>query len=73
MILTLSGLLKVVAYLASSYAIYKTIQIYLLRRKYRHIPGPPATGLFGFYLGNVIDMPKYLKNQKVYNDFISDW
>jgi hypothetical protein len=72
-IYSLSNLLKLVATLASSYTIYKTIQIYLIRRKYRHIPGPSANGLLGFYLGNVIDMPKYLNNQKIYNDFIADW
>lgn len=69
----LSNVLKLIATLASSYVIYKSVQIYLLRRKYRHIPGPPANGLFGFYFGNVIDMPKYLNNQKVYSDFVTDW
>jgi hypothetical protein len=67
------NLFKIVLVFSFAYSIYKTIQIYLLRRKYRHIPGPPANGLLGFYLGNVVDMPKYISNQKIYNDFIFDW
>jgi hypothetical protein len=36
--------------LASSYIIYKTIRIYLIRRKYRHIPGPPTKGFTNFFI-----------------------
>ena len=34
---------------------YYTIKIYFLRKKYEHIPGPPANGILGFYFGNVFD------------------
>ena len=30
--------------LATSYLIYRIARIYLKRRKYRHIPGPPTKG-----------------------------
>ena len=31
---------------------YYSLKKYLLRQKYKHIPGPPANGLLGFYFGN---------------------
>ena len=34
----------IVAGLGASYAVYSTVKIYLLRRKYAHIPGPPNSG-----------------------------
>ena len=34
----------IVGGLAASYAVYSTVKIYLLRRKYAHIPGPPSSG-----------------------------
>lgn len=67
------SLLKLLAVAGSSYLIYKSICIYLLRKKYRHIPGPPANGILGFFLGSVVEMPKYMKNKKTYNDFLIDW
>nr|UOU03257.1 cytochrome P450 3049B1-1 [Brachionus rubens] len=51
---------------------YKTLQIYLLRRKYRHIPGPKTQGILGFYLGNAIDIAASA-NKKTFPDVISDW
>ena len=30
--------------LSASYALYSTYKIYILRRKYAHIPGPPCSG-----------------------------
>lgn len=32
--------------LTSTYLLYKTVRLYLKRRKYRHIPGPPTEGYF---------------------------
>ncbi|CAF0954298.1 unnamed protein product [Brachionus calyciflorus] len=51
---------------------YKTIRIYLLRRKYRHIPGPKTRGLLGFYLGNIVDIRNLPKN-KIFHDLIIEW
>lgn len=64
---------KLIAILGSSYLVYKTLRIYLNRRKYRHLPGPPTNGILGFYFGNVIDMPKYLENGKIFNQFLLEW
>ena len=36
------GLAGGVAGLASTYLLYRIARIYLKRRKYRHIPGPPT-------------------------------
>ena len=33
-----------VGVLGASYAFYATFKIYLIRRKYAHIPGPPNSG-----------------------------
>lgn len=49
---------------------YKTVKIYLLRRKYRHIPGPPTNGLFGFYMGNLDIAAKIMKEGKVFADLM---
>lgn len=35
-----ANLLKAAAVLAVSYVSYKTLSVYLKRRKYQHIPGP---------------------------------
>nr|AHL88993.1 cytochrome p450 3049B1 [Brachionus koreanus] len=51
---------------------YKTLKIYLLRRKYRHIPGPATKGLLGFYLGNVLDIKNLPKN-KIFPELVADW
>nr|QEV83800.1 cytochrome P450 [Brachionus rotundiformis] len=51
---------------------YKTLKIYLLRQKYRHIPGPKTKGLLGFYLGNVIEIKNLPKN-KIFPDLVVEW
>ena len=33
-----------------------TYQIYTMRKKFAHIPGPATHGVLGFYLGNVSDL-----------------
>ena len=42
--------IKLLAGVTLSYGIYKTVGIYLTRRKYRHIPGPEASGYSILYL-----------------------
>ena len=32
------------------------MKLYLLRQKFKHIPGPPANGLIGFYFGNTFEI-----------------
>nr|UOU03254.1 cytochrome P450 3049B2 [Brachionus rubens] len=51
---------------------YKTIQIYLLRRKYSHIPGPKTNGIIGFYLGNIPELKRLMKTKMV-PDILVDW
>ena len=36
--------IKLLAGVTLSYGFYKTFELYLTRRKYRHIPGPPTSG-----------------------------
>lgn len=50
--------------------VYKTVKIYLIRRKYRHLPGPPTNGLLGFYLGNLDLAAKIMKEGKVFADLM---
>jgi hypothetical protein len=53
---------------------YYTLQIYNLRKKYNHIPGPPADGIFGFYLGNSIELAVHRKiNNKLMSDLFLEW
>jgi hypothetical protein len=42
--LNVSNVVKVSVGLVGSYVVFKTIKIYLTRRKYRHIPGPGTNG-----------------------------
>lgn len=53
-----------------SFFVYKTIKIYLIRRKYRHLPGPPTHGIFGFYMGNLDIAIKIMKEGKVFADLM---
>jgi hypothetical protein len=50
-----------------------TIKTYLLRQKYKHIPGPPATGLIGFYLGNTPEFVKLKKEGKEFLEIFTTW
>jgi hypothetical protein len=53
---------------------YYTIKIYFLRKKYEHIPGPPANGILGFYFGNVFEIIiTTRRNKMIYMDKISEW
>jgi hypothetical protein len=46
--------------IVSGYIIYKAVKIYILRRKYRHIPGPETKGFNFFELRNLITFTSYL-------------
>ncbi len=53
--------------------VYKTIQIYRMRKKYRHIPGPPTKGIIGFYMGNLDQAVQIMKDGKILSDLINEW
>lgn len=59
--------------LGLSYFAYKTVRLYLKRRKYRHIPGPPTRGLLGFYMGNLIEFTQAMSNGKLVDDVFLEW
>lgn len=53
---------------------FYTVQIYNLRKKYKHIPGPPADGVLDFYLGNLIELFYNVRyKKKIQNDVILAW
>jgi hypothetical protein len=56
------------------YLTYFTVTIYILRKKYAHIPGPPANGLIGFYFGNLFEISHNLRVKKrVTSQLTLDW
>ena len=56
-----------------AYFFYISYDIYVKRKKYRHIPGPPANGLVGFYLGNLREIATSIGNGVMYSDLINEW
>ena len=52
--------------------VYFTVKIYLLRRKFIHIPGPPTKGILGFYLGNIAYSKNMFEN-KIATQIFSEW
>lgn len=73
LILTLKPLVGklLVGFLSILFA-YKTINLYILRQKYSHIPGPRTNGIIGFYLGNIPELQKLVK-KKMVPDILADW
>jgi hypothetical protein len=59
--------------LTGGFCLYKTVKIYRLRKKYSHLPGPPANGLLGFYLGNLREAIKAINEKKVLSDLMHQW
>jgi hypothetical protein len=51
--------------------IHYTLKIYFLRQKYRHIPGPPADGIFGFFFGNILEIKS--NNNKLLLNKVAEW
>jgi hypothetical protein len=59
---------------AAGYLLYKSGKIYFLRRKYRHIPGPPTKGIFGYFFGSVLyETYEWVSKGKIYPDFLVEW
>ena len=52
---------------------YKTFRIYLNRKKFKHIPGPPTKGILGFYLGNLDEIVRTMKSGRILADLTNDW
>lgn len=51
-----------------------TLKIYVLRKKYTHIPGPPTKGILGFYLGNLIEILVETRfKKKIMNEVFLKW
>jgi hypothetical protein len=55
------------------YIIFRVGKIYILRRKYKHIPGPPTKGIFGYFFGNVLETFEWVKKGKIFPDFLFEW
>nr|QUF59390.1 cytochrome p450 CYP3049F1 [Brachionus angularis] len=53
-----------------TFFLYKTMKIYLLRKKYSHLPGPKTNGIIGFYMGNLDLAIKYLNEGKILADLM---
>lgn len=49
---------------------YHTVKMYILRRKYRHIPGPATKGIIGFYMGNLDLALKVMNDGKIFADWM---
>nr|UOU03249.1 cytochrome P450 3049E2-1 [Brachionus rubens] len=52
---------------------YKTFKIYLMRRKYKHIPGPKTKGILEFFIGQYITISKYTSQNKVIGQLQQEW
>jgi hypothetical protein len=52
---------------------YYSLKKYLLRQKYKHIPGPPANGLLGFYFGNTLDLFNKKRQGIELIDVFTEW
>lgn len=72
--LNLTLFISCMATAAAIFFTYFTLQIYNLRKKYAHIPGPPSTGLIGFYTGNLPEIWIETRiNKKILNDIYVKW
>lgn len=67
------NLLGILSGTALGFLIYKTIRIYLMRREYAHIPGPPTKGIIGFYMGNLGKIVETMNNGKILSDLTNEW
>nr|AHL88997.1 cytochrome p450 3049E1 [Brachionus koreanus] len=52
---------------------YYSFKIFLLRRKYRHLPGPSSKGLIGFYFGQYFRIVKHISAKKILQDLHFEW
>ena len=53
--------------------IHYSLKVYFLRQRYRHIPGPPANGIIGFYFGNALEIKAFQNQGYLLMDKILEW
>lgn len=70
---TTTILCSVITSVVLGYFIYFTIQLYFYKLKFKHIPGPPVHGLFGFYTGNLQQIIEADKKGMVLSDILNEW
>nr|ATW72320.1 cytochrome p450 CYP3049E5 [Brachionus calyciflorus] len=51
----------------------KTIKIYLIRRRYKHLPGPKTNGIIGFYFGQYFEIVNHVSNQNLQHELHLKW
>jgi hypothetical protein len=57
----------------SVYAVFYIIKTYQNRRRYKHLPGPPADGISGFLFGNLFEIIELSKKGKPFCEIQADW
>lgn len=67
------NLIPMIGGTALSYFIYKSLKIYMMRRQYDHIPGPPTKGILGFYFGNLEKLVNVMNNGQILSDVMIEW
>ncbi|CAF0860746.1 unnamed protein product [Brachionus calyciflorus] len=65
--------LKVLGAIFLSTFAYTTFKIYLLRRKYKHLPGPKTKGILEFYFGHYFTINKYLSQGNIIGQLQLQW
>lgn len=50
-----------------------TVKTYLMRQRYKHIPGPQTKGVLEFYIGNFHDIYIKIKRGGTIFDQYVDW
>ncbi|RNA07543.1 cholesterol 24-hydroxylase-like [Brachionus plicatilis] len=52
---------------------YHSIRLYLIRRKYRHLPGPRSKGIIGFYFGQYFDIIEHVSSKRILQELHLQW
>nr|QEV83790.1 cytochrome P450 [Brachionus rotundiformis] len=52
---------------------YHSFKLYILRRKYRHLPGPRSSGIIGFYFGQYFEIIRHVSSNKILQQLHLDW
>ena len=52
---------------------YVTLNIYMARRRYAHIPGPPTRGFLGFYFGHTFEIVRAKEKQICFLEICDEW
>ena len=57
----------------SSFITYWALKTYLIRRRFKHIPGPPTKGVYGFFFGNLTEVIQNQRNGGMFFELMSKW